>query len=110
MKFLDAADCGLESPTADGSAVRFRVSDGRRRHQVKANAIWARTIEEERGGRFHNAFAQLLPSVTFGKDVFGQALGAIAAIGLLSYFEHQVCHFLMIWQLLPRERSSFPLS
>src|SRR5450756_1115794 len=53
---------------------------------------------------------RLLPCIALSEDVFGKALRAIPAVGLLDDFEHQFCHTHMIrhgfsraWSINPRK-------
>ena len=66
--------------------------------KISSRTRWRRT----RSGRgwskknavvaFKNVLAQLLPRIRFSKDVFREALGAIAAVGLLDDLEYQFSH------------------
>ena len=64
--------------------------------KVKANSVRPRPIKKERGRRFKNILAQLVPRVGLGKDAFSKTFGSIAAVPFLEDLEHQFRHTSMI--------------
>jgi hypothetical protein len=49
-------------------------------------------VKEKTAHGFLNVLAQCVPSVALREDVFGQALGAMAAVLFLCHFKHQFFH------------------
>src|SRR5258708_3221961 len=64
--------------------------------QMEANSPRPCPVEEERRGRFNHVLTQLVPRIRLREDVLGEAFGAIAAVGFLDHFEHQLRHTSMI--------------
>src|SRR5437016_577403 len=68
---------------------------------MEANTLRPRSIEEECRGRLQHIPAQLVPCVPFGEDAFGEAFGAVTAVGLLYDLKDQFSHTYMIWHVKP---------
>lgn len=64
---------------------------------MEPNSIRAGTVEIDRRHCLFDIPAKLFPGVSLRKDVFGQALGAVAAISLLSNLENKFGHNLTLY-------------
>lgn len=49
-------------------------------------------VEEETGDSLADIVPQFVPGFGLREDIFGQALGAVAAVGFLYHLKHQFSH------------------
>src|SRR4051794_30642213 len=68
-------------------------------NKMEAHTLRPRPIEEEGRSCLQHVPAQLVPCVPFGEDAFGEAVGAVSAVGLLYDFEDQFSHTSMMWEV-----------
>jgi len=61
-------------------------------NQVETNSLGSNPIEKIRGHCFEGILTQLVPRLALCKDVLGETLGAISAVGLLDDLKHQFRH------------------
>ena len=120
--FQDNVTANLAHPRVLPSAAKDIEQDGppRRRAEascdqqdliadkVKANSVRPRPIEKERGRRFKNILAQLVPRVGLGKDAFSKTFGSIAAVRFLEDLKHQFRHTSMIRRAFAIMRRAVP--
>lgn len=51
--------------------------------KVEANSFRPGPVKKERGGRFQDVLAQLVPRIPFGEDALREAFGTVATVGFL---------------------------
>jgi len=56
--------------------------------------FWSWLVEKKRLSSVDHIATQLIPAIRLGENVFRQAFCAVATVGFLDSFKHQIAHIL----------------